>query len=157
MTKISKDKIYFLTAVVIMVLLLLSIVKKEQDDRINAMPRNVATEEMSESYTNVYADIVSMNPRYFVTVYGQTIYTIVEIVCKCETVEGKVIWAEIPIHLYPEADSYKQDNNKSFEYSKSSPMRLKGSMTTSKRIEDSLESSIGNVFVLRVSSMAINK
>ncbi|MBQ7320919.1 MAG: hypothetical protein IJW99_02365 [Clostridia bacterium] len=81
---------------------------------------------MSEDYTNVYADVVSMEPEYFVyTSYNNGPYSISEIVCKCVTVEGKTIWAVVFMWEYPGGSSI-EENNKPRYYSKENPKRIFG-------------------------------
>ena len=113
---------------------------------------------MSEDYTNVYADVVSMEPEYFVYRYNTTKYwtkigngDLWEVVCKCKTVEGKTIWATFFYQYYPEGDySDNESDYKSFTYSYDNPLRLIGSVDTAHQVIDELEAKIGNVFVLDV-------
>ena len=124
----------------------------------NAELRNFATETMSEDYTNVYADVVSMEPEYFVYQYkttssGVTIGSgdLQEVVCKCKTVEGKTIWVTFFYQYYPEGNYSKSEYNyKAFTYSYDNPLRLYGRVNTARQVTAELEDKIGNVFVLDV-------
>lgn len=116
----------------------------------NSELRNFATETMDDAYTNVYADIISMEPEYFVyTSYNGGMYDISEIICKCVTVEGKTIWAAVDIWEYPGGSSIEERNEPQY-YSKSNPKRIVGSVNTAGHVMDELESRIGNVLVLDV-------
>lgn len=141
-------KIAVIVAVVAIVLAL--IINAAVESAHNSKLRNFATETMSEDYTNVYADVVSMEPEYFVyTSYNNGPYSISEIVCKCVTVEGKTIWAVVFMWEYPGGSSI-EENNKPQYYSKENPKRIFGKVTTSGQVMDKLEDSIGDVLVFRV-------
>lgn len=117
----------------------------------NGELRNFVTEEMSNSYTNVYADVVSIEPEYVVYIaYGSTYSQIGEVVCRCKTVENRIIWLVISSWRYPGGNTFAEDSFEPIYYSKSQPMRLIGEVTTAKEVTDELVNSIGNVFVLRV-------
>lgn len=132
------------------------IIKIVIDSVHNSELRNFATEKMNDDYTKVYADVVSIEPEYFVyTSYNNGRYDISEIVCRCVTVEGKRIWATVDIWEYPGGSSIEEHNEPQF-YSKSNPKRIVGSVTTAKKVMDELAGEIGNVFVLDVSER-INK
>jgi hypothetical protein len=124
-------------------------------EKFNAELRNFATEPMNEDYTNVYADVISMEPEYFVYRYktknGIKIGNeeLWEVVCRCETVEGKIIWATFFYHYYPEGGYSKYEADyKAVTYSRDNPLRLQGKVDTAKEVTDELEDAIGNVFVL---------
>ena len=109
---------------------------------------------MKDEYNNVYADVVSIKPEYFVyTSSGTTYREITEVVCKCKTVEGKTIWVVFFSWKYPGGSAKNEDAYETLTYSKSNPARVTGYVTTSGSVINQLESSIGNVFVLRVESM----
>ena len=135
------------------------IVKGIIDNAHNSELRNFATQTMNEDYTNVYADVVSMEPEYFVYRYNTTKYgtkigngDLWEVVCRCKTVEGKTIWATFFYQYYPEGDySDNEDDYKSFTYRSDNPLRIVGSVDTAHQVIDELEDAIGNVFVLDVS------
>ena len=123
----------------------------------NSELRNFVTETMSEDYTNVYADIVSMEPEYFIyTSYNNTPHDISKVICECNTVEGKTIWVVVDIWKYPGGSSTSEEQNEAQYYSKSDPKRIVGKVTTSEKVMDELESRIGDIFVLDVTEK-INK
>ena len=109
---------------------------------------------MHDDYTNVYADVISMEPYYSVhKKSGSTDLGIIKVICKCYTVEGESIWVSIDINDYPNGDSKNEENNKAYYYKKSNPLRLIGEVTTSGTIIDEVEDSIGDVFVLEVEKL----
>lgn len=127
-------------------------------DAYNNQLRNFATETMSEDFSNVYADVVSIEPVYFVYEYktnnaGNKVgkESINGIVCKCKTVEGTTIWAEVFYLNYPGGGLMKGESAyKSLYYSKSNPARIRGDVDTARQILPELENKIGNVYVLDV-------
>ena len=137
--------------IIIVAIIAVSIVQSARESAFNGQLRNFATETMNDDYTNVYADVISMEPEYFVTTKSGSSYLgITEIICKCKTVEGKTIWVTIDTWDYPGGSSYDEDKNEAQYYSKTNPMRLTGTVTTAEKVVDRLENSIGNVFVLDV-------
>ena len=143
----KKKKIKTIVICVIAVIVAIFIVKGIIDNTHNSELRNFATETMNDDYTNVYADVVSMEPEYFVYRDG----SIWDVVCKCKTMEGKTIWVTFFYQYYPEGDySRYEADYKPFTYSSSNPLRLKGSVDTAHQVIDELEARIGNVFVLDV-------
>ena len=145
--KIIKIAVIVAVVVVVLALIINAAVKSAHNSEL----RNFATETMSEDYTNVYADIVSMEPEYFVyTSYNNGPYSISEVVCRCVTVEGKSIWVAVDIYEYPGGSSSNEDSNEPQYYSKSNPKRIVGRVTTSGRVMDELETKIGDVLVLSV-------
>ena len=146
--KKTRHKVIFL---IIFAIIMVFIVNAIRESLYNEKLRNFATEIMNDDYTNVYADIVSMEPEYFVyTTSGVNSFGITEIICKCKTVEGKTIWATIDTWKYPGGSSRNEENNKPYYYNKSDPLRLSGSVTTASEVVDGLDNSIGDVFVLDV-------
>lgn len=139
---------------VIAALITIGIISVAIDSANNSELRNFATETMKDEYNNVYADVVSIEPEYFVYTSKGTIYReITEVVCKCKTVEGKTIWVVFFSWKYPGGSAKDEDAYETLTYSKSRPARVTGYVTTSGSVIKQLESSIGNVFVLRVESM----
>lgn len=133
--------------VIIVVIIALCTIKSVQDRAYREEFRNFVTDKMDERFTNVYADVVSIEPQYFL--YKN--YDLWEIVCKCRTIEGKTIWAIFFCYDYPENNYSKDEKDyKPFEYSANAPMRIIGSVDTAKQVADELEGDIGNVFVLDV-------
>lgn len=138
-------------------LILVGIISSAIDSAHNSELRNFATETMNDDYTNVYADIVSMEPEYFVyTSYNSSPYDISEVICKCKTVEGKTIWVAVDIWEYPGGSSTSEERNEAQYYSKSNPKRIVGSVTTAGKVMDELEDRIGDILVLDVTER-INK
>lgn len=152
----KKKILRYIILAVIVIWISISITRCTMESVHNSKLRNFATETMSDDYNNVYADIVSMEPEYFVyTSYNNGPYSISEVVCKCKTVEGEIIWATIYSWKYPGGSSHDEEKNEAQYYSKSNPMKLTGSVTTAENIIDRLATSIGNVFVLNVTSMEL--
>jgi hypothetical protein len=149
----NKRKKIITAAIVVIVVAIIAvlIVQSARESAFNGQLRNFATETMNDDYTNVYADVVSMEPEYFVTTTSGSSYLgITEVICRCKTVEGKTIWVAIDTWDYPGGSSYDEDKNEAQYYSKTNPMRLTGTVTTAEKVVDRLENSIGNVFVLDV-------
>ena len=149
--KIIKFSIIGVVALVVLILIINAAVNSAQ----NAQLRNFATEKMSDDYTNVYAEIISMEPEYFVeTSYNGGSYSISDVVCRCETVEGKYIWVVIDSWDYPGAGyGYDEDDFESKYYSKYNPLRVTGRVTRSGDIIAKLKTSIGDVFVLEAEEL----
>ena len=144
--KIIKISIVFVVAIFILVLIINSAVHKTQ----NAQLRNFATENMSEEYTNVYADVLSIEPEYFVySSYDGGLPMISEVVCKCETIEGLFIWVTISDNDYPDGGFFEYEYEPK-QYDAVNPLRLTGRVTTSEDVMEELENSIGDIFVLDV-------
>ena len=156
----NKKKKIIKTIVICVIIAIVAffIIKGIIDNAHNSELRNFATQTMNEDYANVYADVVSMEPEYFVYRYNTTKYgtkigngDLWEVVCRCKTVEGKTIWATFFYQYYPEGDySDNESDYKSFTYSFDNPLRLVGSVDTAHQVIDELEDAIGNVFVLDV-------
>ena len=129
-----------------------------KDDMYRGELRNIDTDYIEEGFTNVYADVVSIEPVHFVYEYKATnsgmTYgngTFKEIVCKCETVEGNIIWASFFYHYYPDNNySTNEGDYTTHTYSKEAPYRISGHMKDAGRIADNLEMAIGDVLVLDV-------
>ncbi len=151
----KKKKLFKILGVFAVVIILIAFtVDSVIESSHNAEVRNFAAETMSDAYTNVYADIVSMEPEYFVyTTSGSTNHDITEVICKCKTVEGITIWATIDIWEYPGGSANNEASNKNYYYSKSNPMRLVGRVTTAEKVIEELAHSIGHVFVLDVTAL----
>lgn len=103
----------------------------------NWKSRNFATQEMNIDYSNVYADVVSIESRYFVCLEGG----VEKIICQCQTVDGKIIWASFDVWEYPRLKIEAE------YYSASNPVRLIGRVTTMESVDD------GGVFVLDVRTL----
>ena len=119
---------------------------------------------MDDSFTNVYANVVSVKPEYFIYQYSTTKSGMItyngflsEVVCKCKTVEGKYIWVSFFYQRYPGASySQKEKDYKDLSYSTEAPLKLVGSVQTARQVCDDLEKSIGNTYVLDVRSTVSN-
>ena len=139
---------------IIVVAIAIGIICAAIDSAHNSKLRNFATETMKDEYNNVYADVVSIEPEYFVyTSNGSTYREITEVVCRCKTVEGKTIWVVFFSWKYPGGSANNEDAYETLTYSKSNPARISGYVTTSGSVIKQLENSIGDVFVLRVEKM----
>ena len=148
--KIIKIATISLAAAIIIGLIIYSVIIEIHNSEL----RNFASDSMNDDYTNVYADIVSMKPEYFIYMSSSTsYYGITEVVCKCKTVEGYTVWASISSWKYPGGDSRDEESYKEYYYSASNPMRLIGSVTTSENVYDNLPNWIGDVYVLNVNSL----
>lgn len=151
---LKKKKTKTIIICIVVAFLAIGIVGGIIDNAHNSKLRNFATQKMDEDYTNVYADVVSMEPEYFVyTSYDYSITrTITEVICKCTTVEGKSIWVTIPAWDYPGGGS-TEESFESQSYSRSSPMRLTGEVTTAKKVIERLGNILGNTYVLDVEKL----
>lgn len=139
---------------IVVAAIVIGIVCAAIDSAHNSELRNFATETMKDEYNNVYADVVSIEPEYFVyTSNGSTYREITEVVCRCKTVEGKTIWVVFFSWKYPGGSANNEDAYETLTYSKSNPARISGYVTTSGSVIKQLENSIGDVFVLRVEKM----
>ena len=112
--------------------------------------RNFASEEMCMDYTNVYADVVSMKPVYYIcSEYGND-SGITYVVCKCKTVEERIIFAVIYIWDYPDDITGNELITPVQYYSKSNPMRLIGRVSTPEKVNSELANQIDDIFILDV-------
>ena len=123
--------------------------------------RNMATDEMEEGFLNVYADVVSIKPKYFIYTYetrNGVKYSwtekLSEVVCQCKTVEGKTIWVAINYSDYPDANySHNEKDYKNKNYSEKNPMKLTGEIKATKGYADGLSSKVKDTFILKVKKM----
>jgi len=146
-----KCVIIFTIICAVVILAAVGIVRSAIDNLNNRKLRNFATETMTADYTNVYADIVSMEPKYFI--YTKSNYTylgITEIICKCKTVEGKTIWICVDLLEYPGGSATDENSFVTQYYSNANPKRIVGSVISSGNVEESLENRIGDIFLLDV-------
>lgn len=150
----KKKTIKIIIICVVAAIIAVGIISSAIENAYNSKLRNFATETMDDDYTNVYADIVSMEPKYFVyTTSGYSDLGITEVICKCKTIEGKTIWATIDIWKYPDGSARNEESNKAQYYSRSNPMRLTGKVKTAEKVIDRLATSIGNILILDVNNM----
>ena len=152
----KRVKIVLISAVVFAIIVWFGMTLK--DDMYRGESRNIDTDYIEEGFTNVYVDVVSIEPVHFVYEYKATNSGMTygdgkfeEIVCKCETVEGKVFWASFFYHYYPDNNySTNEGDYTTHTYSKDAPYRISGHMKKADRIADNLEMAIGDVLVLDV-------
>lgn len=120
--------------------------------------RNMATDDMDSHFNNVYADVISIEPEYFVYQYNTTKYgtkvgegNLWDVVCKCETVEGKTIWVSFFYQYYPTGNHSKYEfSYQPCFYEHEKPLRLTGYVNTARQVADELVAEIGTVYVLDV-------
>jgi len=144
---------------VIVVAIVVCIILSVQKSAYNGELRNFATEEMRDEYTNVYADLISMEPEYFVyTTYNNVKISeeITDIICKCTTIEGKTVWVVFKTWEYPGGSSRSEAKNKAYYYSKTEPLRVLGQVRPARQVVDKLENTIGSVYVLDVNEIQSN-
>lgn len=154
----KKSIVKIVVGLIIVGLIVVWGIKEAKDSEYRGQLRNMATEEMDASFTNVYADVISVDPYYFVYQYKTTSSgtkigsgDLWEIVCKCQTVEGKTIWASFFYQRYPGGNySKREDDYKTLTYSKTNPLRITGSVDTARQVVKELENEIGNILVLDV-------
>ena len=128
-------------------------VQDNKDIKHNEQLRNFATEEMNEDFTNVYADVVSIEPKHYVYKYATNRTglklndgDLTQIVCECETIEGETIWVSF---LYWECPAYNSfGDSKGVTYSVDAPLRIMGNVNIPSQIAEDLGDAIGDRFVL---------
>lgn len=158
----KKKTVKIIAILIAVVLAALLIINAARNEIHRSQLRNMATEQMDDSFINVYADVVSIEPVFFVYEYQTTSSgapigsgTLCEVVCRCETVEGKTIWATIFYHRYPNGNySLRESDYKPLSYSSDNPIRLTGSIVTSRHVAEDMEYEIGDVFVLSVRELS---
>lgn len=124
--------------------------------------RNFATETMEYGFSNVFANLVSIEPKYFFSEYvnsrGSGVPLSSGYVCLCETVEGEQIWAYFEKEDYPESSQWQSGEQSyfgiipiaSFAFPTENPMKITGRVVNAAYFDSDLEDKIGDVFVLRV-------
>lgn len=127
--------------------------------------RNFATDKVDETSNNVYAHIVSVDPKYTLTKRtvgknGNEIFNtedFPDIICECKTVEGKTIWAVIPYRFYPKIDIINRyfpgTGFEPYVYGETTPAKMHGSAEPAYKIADELDDKIGDVLVFDVNSI----
>lgn len=156
--KKRKNILKAIVAIVLAILVGLFIYHEIQDEEYHSQVRNMATDEMGERFKNVYADVVSIDPYYFIYEYKtsssgvrKTPDQLMYVICKCKTVEGKYIWARFYHSDYPGANyDTKEEEFQKKTYSKSSPLHLSGTTFTAKSTMSELGKKLGDVYVLHV-------
>ncbi len=119
---------------------------------------------MSADYTNVYADVLSIEPVYFVYQYKGSHFGVKigagdlwGVVCRCKTVEGKTIWISVFYQYYPGGNNSKNEADyKTITYSSSNPQRITGDVDTAQQVASELECKIGNIYILNVRNKIFN-
>lgn len=120
--------------------------------------RNFATDPMEACFTNVYANVVKVEPKYFVYRYATSRYgtksengTLWEVVCRCKTSEGRTIWASFFYQDYPGGDySDNESDYRALAYNLEMPLRIFGKVDSANQIADGLKEKIGDIYVLCV-------
>lgn len=102
--------------------------------------RNMETDKMEEGFTNVYVDIVSITPAVSIS-NRQYPALLTGIVCKCETVNGKTVWAYCSVGGGSEL--YVAKNCPPRQYPSDHPRRLQGSIVSAYDLAWDLSSKIG--------------
>ena len=133
-------------------------IKESKKNAFNSQLRNMITEPMDTSYTNVYIDAVSIKPVYFIYNYRSTKSgspigdgKIKDVVCRCHTVEDKWAWAVISAYDYPDAQFAEEESDYKYKtYSDGQPLRLVGYADMAGEVIDELQSELGDIFVLDV-------
>ncbi|MBR6185343.1 MAG: hypothetical protein IKI05_01515 [Bacteroidaceae bacterium] len=125
----------------------------------NSQYRNMGIEIIEAGYFNVFADVVSIEPEYIISLHhetktGKTIGqdTPKSVLCRCLTVEGKTIWASISVHGYPRGKGAEDKGYETLIYDADTPMHLLGKIDTAKNVAKDLEEKIGKEFVLIVTN-----
>lgn len=124
----------------------------------NGQLRNMATDAMNKNYTNVYADVISIQPEYIIYRYKTTRYgtkigdgDLWTIVCRCKTVEGKTIWASFFYQDYPGGNYSKNEKDyKNLSYARSNPMHLTGNIRTAHQVSKELDTTFDGILFLNV-------
>ena len=147
---------YIIIGIISLSFVVVSIVhvsKQNRNDKYNGELRNFATETMCEDFTNVYADVISIEPKHYVYEYvtdrtGTKLNDgdLTEIVCECKTVEGKNIYVSFFYWECPAYNSFQDDEK--VEYSIENPLKITGYVKKASEVADDLDDVIGEVFVL---------
>ncbi|MBR4003478.1 MAG: zinc ribbon domain-containing protein [Clostridia bacterium] len=145
-----------ISAIILVVAILVGVSIK--DDMYRGKLRNIDTDYIEEGFYNIYADLVLIEPVSFVYEYDRSsavgLYgegKLEDIICKCETVEGKVFWASFNRLYFPETKlPEKEWNYATHKYSKEEPYRIKGHLKTGNKIGKNVDSLIGDELILDV-------
>ena len=154
--KIRKDiliKIIFTIIVSIFIILLL------KDSVYKSKLRNIDTDYIEKGFTNVYADLLSIEPitsiykyntKYSDPFYGEG--TFEGVICKCKTVEGNVIWASFSRFNYPGINYSSREKDFTYQvFTQDNPCRIKGTMKEADDIAEYAVLATGKVLVMDVS------
>lgn len=162
--KRKKKKIAIIISIVVIIQAII-IAMAISADTYHGQLRNFATETMEDSFTNVYADVVFIEPKFYTyekstsayeRVFGNDSKKVEKLICRCKTVEGKFIWVTFFYQDYPGSNySRNIDDYNTLTYSFQSPMRLIGKVDTANQVYDGLVLSLGDVFVLVVRDFKI--
>lgn len=141
---------------IVVVLALILIINSARESAYNGQERNIAVGEMSDDFTNVYADVVSFKVEYTVTEskYKNDVQVgssrTASVICKCTTVEGKEFWLRVPAWAYSGTIEYRGENPTS-DYDDqyfSEPVRVRGYMTTFGSAVDNAPSYMEDTLIL---------
>ena len=132
------------------------IIKVVIDSVHNSKLRNIAVGEMSDDFSNVYADVVSFKVVYTVTEekYRNDIQIgsseTTSVICRCTTVEGKEFWLRIPAWTYSGTIEFLGENltNDYDDQYFSEPIRVRGYMTTFGIVVDNAPSYLEDTLIL---------
>ena len=138
------------------ILLVIAIILYGRYETYREEERNIAVGEMDDAFENVYADVVCINPTYYVveTEFKNDIQVgdpeTSKIVCECTTVEGKIFWLSIPVRLYREMlekiGSKNVSNNEMVRLTES--IRVHGHMVKFERVADDVPEDMKDILVL---------
>ena len=140
-----------------LLLVLFKIRDNNKSNTINTIESyNMGTEEIASQKKNVYADVIRMNPVYII--YDQdskSSYDIRRIVFKCDTVEGKTIWASVSLTDYLELfkHDYLEKGFVEHTFDTDNPLRLVGNARKAKDEARNLKEEIGNIYLLHVDEL----
>lgn len=152
----KKKIIKAIIIVVVIAIISVFIVKEAQKSAYNGELRNIGTDKMEASFTNVYADVVSFEPIYTIEEskfkgnvqigYSQT----ASVICKCTTVEGTTFWLKIPSYTYTGTIEYRgEDTTDGYDDQYfDEPIRVRGRMTTFGKAVDNAPAHLENTLIL---------
>lgn len=124
----------------------------------NGVLRNIATDVMDDAFTNVYADVIFIEPTYTVeeTKYKRNLKIgspeTSNVICNCTTVEGTTFWLMVPAWYYSGTIEYRGTNSTGGfdEQYFDEPIRLHGHMTTFKIAVDNAPANFENTLLLSI-------
>lgn len=152
----AKKKIIIVVAIIIALLFLFGIIQTVRTHVYNSQLRNMATEEMSDGFSNVYADIVSISPEYFLY-YGKKLSSgekvtdskVSYVICRCETIEGSQLWINFRASDYPGYEfGWTEENFCRREFNLLESLHITGRVKTPTDISDDLEGVIHDELIL---------
>lgn len=142
--------------IVAIIIAVIIVVNYRNKTAFNRQLRNMATETMSEGFSNVYANVIVIDPVYYIydnnTISSWPDYKegmLSRIVCKCKTKEGSYVWVVFKYKDYPGGTGSK--NAKEYQkllYGYRNPKLLTGRIKTAQAVNSDIYAEIGDVFVL---------